>query len=958
MIDQKLLKERRNRRLNQSAADSSRSSSADSSSSTSSTPTSTAPAASGKISMTWAELEESISTTAETPHKKNLKKTDWATPESSIANRRGDRPPLSASAKKSKSARSIASDTAASMALDHSGSRFKSKQSLKKSFVSSAPNTPGVESFSGRKSEDRQKIKIIMTSDDLSKSIASAHASDGRTKARSLDREALRARRAKMLQERSRQSLAGSRHSSRSTLQEDDAISTSDSSLKSRIQSGILRGGTPPAPLDCTSRLDSLPSDDTGQSLDMDTIVVREDQKTREEMEIATPAAKNRVRDLEGESGMEGVSPSSRRDAAAKLMLERARARKARAMKGESPRLDQTQSSQVQSRTDSKAPKQVTPVTVPEVNSQKQQVKPELPPQEIPENCEKLRAMKEPEDVALVSSKDEEPKTTTSSTPTTRTPLKQLPLSVKRERSQRKENRRSRQRSPSRSETRCNLDKRTARMRYSRDFRTEIEKNRRQQPPTHTDDLGDCGKQVDPYQREHNGISVFVRKRPLFDYEVVRNDYDVVDMGGQVEGNDGYDTVTIHNCTMHPDMRRKFVQQVTFPCSASFDDTCSNDDIFNSIADPLVNLAANGNVATILMYGQTGSGKTHTMTGIEERTADKLFSELTDAVDSDAPRTRSGPGGLPTVVVQFVELCGKSCKDLLGRGDEVKLAEEKDGSVRLVNATAMEAESSADLARLIAKGKCRRATEATDANGVSSRSHAVCQIGIKFPNRRRRGLLTLIDCAGSERNKDSMYHSSQRQKESAEINASLWSLKECIRARNNGEVVPYRSSLLTRILRESFEREGAKLSVIATVAPNASDTEHSCETLKTVSTIVGCDSMISEGEKNEVVSQEKKKSDIVPPRAWDHSQLVAFLSRKKIDLKISENIDGKTVMRMNVQQIRARLCRGNGDDKLPTKVFNELRKENDRVDKIQRKDKLALKKKMKQDEWENSAVYR
>ncbi len=91
----------------------------------------------------------------------------------------------------------------------------------------------------------------------------------------------------------------------------------------------------------------------------------------------------------------------------------------------------------------------------------------------------------------------------------------------------------------------------------------------------------------------------------------------------------------------------------------------------------------------------------------------------------------------------------------------------------------------------------------------------------------KRGVLTLIDCAGSERRHDSMYHSSERQKESAEINASLWALKECIRARaTNNSRIPYRNSNLTRILRESFERQNARLCVIACVAPNATDTEH------------------------------------------------------------------------------------------------------------------------------------
>ena len=248
-------------------------------------------------------------------------------------------------------------------------------------------------------------------------------------------------------------------------------------------------------------------------------------------------------------------------------------------------------------------------------------------------------------------------------------------------------------------------------------------------------------------------------------------------------------------------------------------------------------------------------------------------------------------------------------------------------------------------------------------------------ISTYWKQRQKRGLLTLIDCAGSERRQDSLHHSSARQRESAEINASLWALKECIRARalnssgsakrsdgsGGNVVVPYRSSNLTRLLRESFEREGARLCVIATVAPNATDTEHTCETLKTVSSIVGSESLIEEGEAGEVQPQSTMKDlkeRVSPPKQWDHEKLMKFLARKKIDLGVPDNIDGKAIMRMNVQQIKARLCKGiRRDDAVATTVFDELRKENDRVDNILKKTRLALKKARNDAEWAKTIVY-
>lgn len=168
-----------------------------------------------------------------------------------------------------------------------------------------------------------------------------------------------------------------------------------------------------------------------------------------------------------------------------------------------------------------------------------------------------------------------------------------------------------------------------------------------------------------------------------------------------------------------------------------------------------------------------------------------------------------------------------------------------------------------------------------------------------------QGVLTLIDCAGSERRHDSMFHDTQRQKESAEINASLWALKECIRARaTNSSRIPYRSSNLTRILRESFEREDAKLTVIGCLAPNASDTEHTMETLRTITTIIGVDSNITEEKARPVTRSEIQVKMVKLPKQWNHEELQSFLTKKKIDhVKLTSEHDGSALMKMSVSQV-------------------------------------------------------
>lgn len=255
-------------------------------------------------------------------------------------------------------------------------------------------------------------------------------------------------------------------------------------------------------------------------------------------------------------------------------------------------------------------------------------------------------------------------------------------------------------------QTRRNLDKRTARLKYHNEFALEVIKCQEESghfPPAHFE-----GENM--HKRGENGLSIFIRKRPIFDYEIQAGDFDVV----FTEGRDGHDAVVLHSCNMHADMRKMLIKPIAFPCSAAFDETCTNDQLYTHVGKPLVRLAANGSLATLITYGQTGSGKTHTITGMEERVCQDLFRMATKFVQ---------------VKVQFVELAGKQCKDLLGDGD-VKLVDQEDGSVLLLDAVSESAHSPGELYNSILRAKQKRATESTDKNDMSSRSHAVCRIVI------------------------------------------------------------------------------------------------------------------------------------------------------------------------------------------------------------------------------------
>ena len=220
-----------------------------------------------------------------------------------------------------------------------------------------------------------------------------------------------------------------------------------------------------------------------------------------------------------------------------------------------------------------------------------------------------------------------------------RTPLKSLPLSVQREMERKKE---ARALAASKSDTdpnvdsRRNLDKRTVRLRYSGDFAADLAKHRatsltsplpakESRARTDASSVNAAADAAAPSSSSCNGVEIFVRKRPIFQYELARGEFDVVEIdssrndteesssGGDDAG--GGDVVVINNCVIHADMRRKLVKPTYFPCTKAFGEDTTQDEMYSRVAQPMVQNAARGGISTIFMFGQTGSGKTHTMTG-------------------------------------------------------------------------------------------------------------------------------------------------------------------------------------------------------------------------------------------------------------------------------------------------------------------------------------------------------
>eukprot|EP00930_Biecheleria_cincta_P016695 TRINITY_DN13476_c0_g1_i1.p1 TRINITY_DN13476_c0_g1~~TRINITY_DN13476_c0_g1_i1.p1 ORF type:complete len:470 (-),score=83.59 TRINITY_DN13476_c0_g1_i1:122-1531(-) len=394
-------------------------------------------------------------------------------------------------------------------------------------------------------------------------------------------------------------------------------------------------------------------------------------------------------------------------------------------------------------------------------------------------------------------------------------------------------------------------------------------------------------------------VQVFLRKRPLFEYEAEADEFDVVSVRGGVQ-------VVVHSCLTKADLKSLYIHHQGFQFHHAFDERASDEDVYHQCAFSAVEHVRSGKVATLFMFGQTGSGKTHTMHGVVERAASHLFA-----------------GCDTSYHVSAFEIAGKSMRDLLctDTARELRLLDDKSNRTRVVGAAVLEAKSSDELLEAILESQTRRATKATQANDTSSRSHAVYQVA-----GPRGALLTLVDCAGSERREDTTQHDAQQQKEAAEINATIFALKECfrvMRAPKGGQQPPYRSSLLTRVLSDSFGNPDARVVAIGTVSPSASDTEHCLSTVRSLMELQG--SKLAFEEKEDIVRRRVVEPH---PRTWTEAAVKQWLesaangAAKRHVARLTKGTDGKNLIRWPVQRF-AQLCEGNAI--LGQKLFEELR---------------------------------
>lgn len=301
--------------------------------------------------------------------------------------------------------------------------------------------------------------------------------------------------------------------------------------------------------------------------------------------------------------------------------------------------------------------------------------------------------------------------------------------------------------------------------------------------------------------------------------------------------------------------RGKVIEDKTFTFDNSFwshneDDPhyATQEDVYNCLGEEFLDHNFEGYHTCIFAYGQTGSGKSYTMMGTPERpgliprTCEDLFQRI---------ESTESPDITYHVRVSYFEVYNEHVRDLLvPRTDPpyyLKIRESPKDGPYVKDLTDVPVRSYAEIMKYMRKGDASRTTASTKMNDTSSRSHAVFTIMLKQIHHdlstdettERTARIRLVDLAGSER-ANRTEATGQRLREGSNINKSLTTLGRVIAAladtkqgrhgiRKSKDVVPYRDSILTWLLKDSLGGN-SKTAMIACISPT--DYEETLSTLR------------------------------------------------------------------------------------------------------------------------------
>jgi Kinesin motor domain len=323
--------------------------------------------------------------------------------------------------------------------------------------------------------------------------------------------------------------------------------------------------------------------------------------------------------------------------------------------------------------------------------------------------------------------------------------------------------------------------------------------------------------------------------------------------------------------------------------------------VYEEIKESVQKLYA-GVSSCIMAYGQTGSGKTYTMNSLISLALAMLSETITNEYQ---------------VSLQCIEVYNEHLKNLLSDDPLNKNLKEvlNKSEVKLGNDW-----KNASL-ELVQKAISRRATKLTECNERSSRSHAIIWFTVTGP--LGCGKVQFVDLAGSERIGKSQVVGDSL-KEALLINKSLSALQDVISALENRQKhVPYRNSMLTKILQPTLEGSDSIVTMIMNCSPSNDSINETLCTLALGSRIKAVDLGFFI-RKNLVTKEVERTLGLLEKERSEKNSLLRTLDKLQRDLESYQYAIKDRDNKINILKNRIKQKDSGVDYRNQNKKYNDL----------------------------------
>ena len=385
---------------------------------------------------------------------------------------------------------------------------------------------------------------------------------------------------------------------------------------------------------------------------------------------------------------------------------------------------------------------------------------------------------------------------------------------------------------------------------------------------------------------------VFVRIRPLLQDEEPAN-YQV----------DGSTIITQPPPRAHS---WKHFAEKSFTVKDIMNEATKQQDVFKTVAYPLVKKFMNGVDGLIFAYGATSSGKTYTVQGPPEDPG--LIPRIVDLVLSRAPAKGTERG----LLVSCLEVYNEKILDMFGdNAKPLRIGKDGFGFTTVKGITEFEIKNKNDMNKALKDIDNARKQFSTKYNAAASRSHCIFMLKlVTIPldpktGKRTRNLgqitcsrLAIVDLAGSER-VTADEKSSLTVSEACNLNKSMLVLGTCIRElrkvnKGASAQVPYRESKLTEMFRDFFEPTGRPsiVSIIVNIAPGTTQFDDTMASLQFAADAAECNTKDCDDDE----------SDSLDARPEEQPGTVNGKTLAQIEAKIRQQVHEEMAERMRKLQ--------------------------------------------------------